>query len=195
MKKFFIRKRILMVIIWIVVLTAIRIYAVNSACQIKDSLVNIGETLEIDCTVITPVDSKIITPVEFAEYFEADPQNVFGLMTSDEDKILYLKLIVKNNSSQAFEINDFVYGFGYGFESDIWCSSVVPELCDIMNSKSKVVIKPGEQSEAWLGTIISKHGFSNKRWSKLKEYDYYYVVKPQPNRVRIKGSAKEKIKK
>lgn len=168
-------------IILLIILWSVRIYKVNSKVS-SETWYGIGDTIECGDITIQAYGSGIDKVDIFCRDNGIDPEEV----DSADCYIVYVGLRIANRSQKDISRNELIEFINWGFESDIWGSAADPVLTDLLNDTGTGSVAPGESFELKLATEINASLFRPEHFEKIKEYDYYYILRIYPDKIGIK---------
>lgn len=173
--------------IWCLGLWIFHVYNLNREYNSRDTYYDTGDVFIYNGLQVKVEECHMFTQDEFMDYFNIVKSecSVFDEYKGDK-RVLCLKLSVTNNTYKKIYWQTIFDGLGYGFESDIWCSSCNPMLESIMNVYETEYIDVDDSGTLWRATIVSEGYFKKSFWKNIDNTEFYYLLNIQPNRIRIK---------
>lgn len=163
-----------------------KVIKVNNEVGITNKDYTMGEEIYNGNIKIVPMEAHIYTTDEYINHFNVELDEYWLPDESTEYLIVCMKLQITNNGKNDVDWDVIISSLGYGFESDTWCSSIVPQLCAPINCFSSDVLVVGESQELWLATTVIKICFKDSTWKRIEQEQFYYVMETYPERKRIK---------
>lgn len=162
-------------------LWGIRVFWVNQEHAEKETYYQMQEAFEWNGILVTPVEAHLYSLTQYNERMGVEAE------TSDaDDYIICLKVNMVNDTGKDMEWNRLLDGFGYGFETLTWCSSIDPWLGADINVFHSEKLQNGMNQDIWFVTPISRSCFQKRNWKRLSDMDFYYVLSLYPDSVKIK---------
>ena len=165
----------------LLLLWGVRVFMVNKRHTVAQTYYQMQEAFEWNGVLVTPAEAHLYSLTQFNEIMgvEAKIQNEY-------DYIICLKVNMENDTGKDIEWDRLIDGFGYGFETLAWCSSIDPWLGADLNVFHSETLQDGENQDIWFVTGISRSCFQKHRFKRLTDMDFYYVLSLYPEPVKIK---------
>ena len=172
---------LIFLVIWIV-----RVLYVNKKYSADTVYLNMNTQIDFGDYIIIPEESKLLSVNEFESYFGLNMEDFSELGINETDKIICLRLHIRNTSGHTLEWRDVLSECGEGFETITWGSSYEMMLGRIINILYEDSFGANCEIDYWLVTPVSKISFKKVTWENLSVDDFMFTFSLYPNSVKIR---------
>ena len=180
-----------MTIIHITVILALiawfsRVVYINKLYRVDTVYLNIGTQIDFGDFIITPIEANLLSVNEFENIFSIERGDDFELGIFEYDKMICLKVHIKNVTDHKLEWRDVLFVCGEGFETSTWASACDPVLRKMINPIDDDVLNPDCEIDYWLATCVARIAFKDSTWDTLSIEDFVFTLSLYPDSVKIK---------
>ena len=171
-------------LLFIIVWTA-KIIRVNINDKYKTQISEMNESLLFHGLEISITEANLLDVEEYAALMNNSRLDLYYAGELGE-KIIYVRINVKNSSGKEMSWDEVFSNMGIGFESDKWCSVTLPLYTSALNHVYEQSFMPGKERTFWMGTGLDPVSFGEKAWNIADTFQYYYVLDVWPDSRKVK---------